>query len=314
MAPPSLRISIGCSVDDLKVYNVNSEEAALISTDKFQGRVVVRIKEFTGEVPPGKERIAHTEYFDEGVGKGNTWSIQLQGRFLKDVNANDLVWGNQFEKPIRDILPWGTSVALNALGYIDPNLKHDIYADRPWAFSPLIATMTRVNVARVPAAAEAKTAEDAFKSEDWPPFPQGAVKGGDGSYVHDDTSALLLKEGSEEIDPQLEEDGVADLSTVRSLKGGRGGNEHAHQRRAQFWKEHVRERVLIGRKDLVTTTTFDNGFIDFNTLRLELPYTNGMGFDLKKYWDGQPVRFYCKDKSDDTVFFVVEFTINELKT
>jgi hypothetical protein len=31
-----------------------------------------------------------------------------------------------------------------------------------------------------------------------------------------------------------------------------------------------------------------------------------MGFDLKKYWDGQPVRYICKDKTDDTVFFVVQ--------
>ena len=32
----------------------------------------------------------------------------------------------------------------------------------------------------------------------------------------------------------------------------------------------------------------------------------GMGFDLQHYWDGQPVRYFCKDASTGTVFFVVE--------
>jgi len=56
-----------------------------------------------------------------------------------------------------------------------------------------------------------------------------------------------------------------------------------------------------------------------------------MGFDLKKYWDGQPVRFYCasgssaakrrhadepltsgKNNKTDEVAFVVEFQIESL--
>jgi hypothetical protein len=41
-----------------------------------------------------------------------TWSMQMQGRFLQPVSADDVVFGNLFQKAIRDYLPYGTSAAL----------------------------------------------------------------------------------------------------------------------------------------------------------------------------------------------------------
>lgn len=226
------------------------------------------------------------------------------GRLLKDVPAENLVWGNLFEKPIRDRLPWGTSAALKAVSYIDPSLKQDIYADKPWAFSPLIATMTRINVTHVPDAASAKNAEELFGLPSVPAFPHGATEP-EGTYVHDDTSALLLKDGTNEIDPAVED--FADMSTVRELKDPNSG----HKKRFTFWGSAAhREAVSFTPSDLATMV-FDNGFLDFNTLRLELPYTGGMGFDLLNYWDGQPVRFYLRDERDEEVFLIVEFQITD---
>lgn len=31
---------------------------------------------------------------------------------MKDVSADDVVFGNVFDQPIRDQLPWGTSIAV----------------------------------------------------------------------------------------------------------------------------------------------------------------------------------------------------------
>lgn len=42
------------------------------------------------------------------------------------------------------------------------------------------------------------------------------------------------------------------------------------------------------------TTDFCYGFLSFPSLALNLP--GGVSFDLKKYWDGQPVRFVCVDR------------------
>ena len=45
------------------------------------------------------------------------------GRFLRPTNADDCVFGNTFDKPIRDRLPFGTGAALKAISYIDPSLE-----------------------------------------------------------------------------------------------------------------------------------------------------------------------------------------------
>lgn len=39
-------------------------------------------------------------------------SSSRAGQFLDDVNADDILFGNVFENPIRDHLPWGTSIAV----------------------------------------------------------------------------------------------------------------------------------------------------------------------------------------------------------
>ena len=42
------------------------------------------------------------------------------GRFLDEVDTDELVFGNLFQKPIRDQLPWGTSIAIKAMQYVLP--------------------------------------------------------------------------------------------------------------------------------------------------------------------------------------------------
>ena len=39
----------------------------------------------------------------------------IVGRFLDPVDADDLVFGNMFEKPIKSQLPWGSSIAIKAM-------------------------------------------------------------------------------------------------------------------------------------------------------------------------------------------------------
>lgn len=43
-----------------------------------------------------------------------------QGRFLKPTSADDIMFGNVFEKPIRDSLPWGTAIAMRFIKYETP--------------------------------------------------------------------------------------------------------------------------------------------------------------------------------------------------
>jgi len=147
---PQLRVSAGSSLSSLSVLAPNYDETGAldVSSDLFEGKIAVRIRDFAGEVGGGKERKTTTEsdYFD--VHTGLTWSMAIQGRFKKEVNADDVLYGNVFEKPIRDHLPYGTAAALKFVNFVDPSLEQDIYADKPWALSPLVATMNYLNASK----------------------------------------------------------------------------------------------------------------------------------------------------------------------
>ncbi|CAD6932310.1 unnamed protein product [Tilletia controversa] len=294
--PPSLKVSVGSSVDSLHPVKVNHElSPTTVSNAAFQGRIGIRVKNYHGYAPEGTEPKKDSVYFEgDGYGRSMTWSIQIQGRFLDGVSAEDLVFGNQFDKPIKQLLPVY------------------LYADEPWAFSPLIGTMYRVNVQRLPQDPESSSAEDLFKLTGWPTFPtpEGNEDMKEAQYVQDDTSALFyLPSSSSEIDESL----GADVGTVHNLRGtGSEANPHAEKARANFFhSEEHRKKVKFTARDVVTAD-FANGFLDFNDLAVILPYTAGMKFDLKRMWDGRPVRYFCKNKSTGQVYFVIEFNIMDL--
>lgn len=281
---PSLKISAGASADALQTVAVNHDDApTIIDSPLFHGRIAVRIKNFTGSDPDGVEHRKDTPYFSANHGKNQSWSMQIQGRFKSTVNADDLVFGNEFDKPIKDHLPYGTGVALQFVKLVDPNLEHDLYAQKPHAWSPYLATMPRINSVKL---------DDAKESVDsWPAFPTHP------DYVQDDITSLIPAQLAEK-----------EKDTVANFKG----IDKAHEYRQRFLgnKAH-RTQIQVDDSQLVTADFF-NGFIDFNDLTLHIPFSGGLKFDLKKYWDGQPVRYICKDRKTDKVFFVIQFDIVDL--
>lgn len=78
---PQLRVSAGPSLSSLTVLAPNYDETGVlnVSSNDFEGKIAVRIRDFAGEVGGGKERRAKTEsdYFD--VHTGLTWSMAIQG-------------------------------------------------------------------------------------------------------------------------------------------------------------------------------------------------------------------------------------------
>lgn len=74
---PRLRVLAGPTPTSLVPISniVNTDTPHSISTDRFEGQVVVNIKGFTD--PQG--RVVDTEYFQRLDRKDITWSIQVQG-------------------------------------------------------------------------------------------------------------------------------------------------------------------------------------------------------------------------------------------
>lgn len=75
---PRLRVVAGPSLDTLVPISVNSNESHPITSDAFDGRILVHIKDFTDK----QGSVLHSEYFDREDRKGITWSIQVQGTSL----------------------------------------------------------------------------------------------------------------------------------------------------------------------------------------------------------------------------------------
>lgn len=139
-----LKVSIGGSHTDLHPAHVNDPSRPThVDNAFFKGDIVVRVKNFRGlsqEDGPAKEQDAI--YFDA---TSDTSSVQFSGTIKADLTGDDILFGNDFDEPIKDSLPPGTSLGLKALKWIDPSLETDLYSDRPWAFSPLLATMNLIN-------------------------------------------------------------------------------------------------------------------------------------------------------------------------
>lgn len=58
-----------------------------------------------------------------------------------------MVWGNDFEHPIRDKLPPGFNAAMKIVRYfIDPGLDGDVYADKPYLYGPALSSFNALYV------------------------------------------------------------------------------------------------------------------------------------------------------------------------
>ncbi|KAL5499194.1 hypothetical protein ACEPAH_1712 [Sanghuangporus vaninii] len=253
---PRLRVLAGPSPNSLRPICANTNKPHAINSEVFEGLVVVHIKGF----PDEQGNVLESEYFDRPDRQGVTWSIQVQGRFLQPYSADDILFGNTFDRPLK--LPWGSSAALKFMHFIDPTLEHDLTGQQPWALSPLVSTMPHLTYSphsKIP-----------------PSFPPRQSIGDDDSLLFRPNSSA-----SPATSPSSSED---------SLPANRRESKKSKSRRSHFSRKENRHAVTFGPDD-VLTTDFCYGFITFPELALCLP--GGISFDLAKYWDGQPVRFVC---------------------
>ncbi|KAF7315224.1 hypothetical protein MIND_00036800 [Mycena indigotica] len=297
---PTLRVLAGPSPQQLSPITelVNSNIPFAIRSAQFDGSVVVFIKGLN-QVDPTSQTCAENEYFGRQERSGVTWSIQVQGRFLTPRSSNDILFGNIFERPLK--LPWGTGAALKFMKLIDPTLSHDLTCtatSKPWALSPLVSTMPYLKHTRV----------DANNAP--PKFPSPAS-------ITDDTDSLYLCAASDfptsragtpsSMGSSSSQSSGSSSRSQKSVKKAKSRDVpramSSQQRRSFFSSESHRQAVVFGPNDVITTD-FCYGFLEFApALRLRLP--GGLGFDLARYWDGQPVRFVCcerkceDDGSDD---------------
>nr|XP_031859460.1 uncharacterized protein CI109_005106 [Kwoniella shandongensis]KAA5526532.1 hypothetical protein CI109_005106 [Kwoniella shandongensis] len=195
---PKLRVLIpsksGKGYPPLTPCPVNSTEPTPLETDSFKGNIWVFVKGYSGDEKRGEGE----GYFGKERG-GMTYGIVVKGRFLRDVGGDDVLFGNVFENPIRDHLPWGTSIATKFMYFIDPVMECDIYADKPWALSPALATMSHLSLG----SASSSDSKEVYVSEKSLGFLRESANGKDEEGEKNEISArrkwLGRKENREKV-------------------------------------------------------------------------------------------------------------------
>jgi hypothetical protein len=178
------------------------------------------------------------------------YSISFRFKPHTPINGDDLVFGNDFDNPIRDRLPPGFGTAFKIVKWaVDPGLDGDVYADKPYLYGPLGSSL---NIFRV---GEKKMGE----AEDNEELEVGEA-------------GLVSEEGGE-----------GDGERFRKEKGVPDGEA---ARKKWFLVEENRKRweYEAGR---VYWGDFFNSYLDFNEFALRLP---GFTLPIMQYWDGQGLR------------------------
>jgi hypothetical protein len=129
-----------------KIIAVNTAEPHHISTEHIDVDLNVRIRDYRG-LP--RSSPTSSPYFElpAHAKSGDRYSIGFRFTPKHDINGDDLVFGNDFDHPIRDRLPPGFGTAFKIVKWaIDPGLDGDVYAEKPYLYGPLASSINTFRV------------------------------------------------------------------------------------------------------------------------------------------------------------------------
>ncbi|KAL7409902.1 hypothetical protein BDY24DRAFT_192307 [Mrakia frigida] len=155
-----LRVTIGGNRVDVEIANVNDPARPTeIDTDKFVGRVLVRIRDFDGITSDGAPPNQGTEYF---AGRSRRFAIQIEGRFKEregaaPYDADEIQFGSDFDHLV-DFPRTAFNAGMKVATWVDPATFYEETppSGRPYIMSPYAACMN--TLAAWPAPSRAKDA------------------------------------------------------------------------------------------------------------------------------------------------------------
>ncbi|KAI9762774.1 MAG: hypothetical protein M4579_000126 [Chaenotheca gracillima] len=268
-----LRVTGGPSYDPSthKPVPVNSSEPFHVSNSVCEANINVRIQNYRG-LPHGSPQTS--PYFSQSPHTHDQYSLSFTILPKSPIPGHQLLFGNDFDHPIRDRLPPGFGKAFQIVKWwIDPGIDGDVYADEPYLYGPALSSL---NVLRIGEKAASVAAE-----------PTGDDKG----------SVSILEEG-------------ADGPEAEKIRQDKGLPADGAARKKWFLDEAKRKEWEFEAGRLYHADFF-NPYLDFNEFALKLP---GFSLPIIKYWDGQPlrshsVRYVLKNKETSEVYFVLVFAL-----
>ncbi|KAL9012194.1 MAG: hypothetical protein Q9173_003024 [Seirophora scorigena] len=101
--------------------------------------------EFLAGLPRGSPETS--PYFSQPPHTYDQYSISFSFVPHRTISGESLVFGNDFEHPIRDRIPPGFSAAFKIVKWaIDPGLHGDVYADKPYLYGNALSSINILSV------------------------------------------------------------------------------------------------------------------------------------------------------------------------
>jgi hypothetical protein len=275
-----LRATAGTSYDASthKVIPVNAPETLTFETASIILSLAVRIRKFTG-FPAGSPETS--PYFEHPLHKSDQYSISFSFIPKKDIGGSDLIFGNDFDRPIRDRLPPGFNQAFRIVKwFIDPGLEGDVYADNPYLYGPALSSW---NILRI----GDKVLE---------PPPSDSEANGEQSWKMPNAESFhetVVEEGAEGTGEEVRKEASIPSDSVA--------------RKKFFLTESNRDPFTFEAGRLYQSD-FGNPFLDFNDFSLKLP---GFSLNVIKYIDSRTheLRYTLKNKTSGEIYCVALFTL-----
>ncbi|KAK3720176.1 hypothetical protein LTR37_004000 [Vermiconidia calcicola] len=269
-----LSVTAGPNYHDQQQIPINTSHSHHISSPHLTAQLRIRIQNYRGK-PDNSPTTS--PYFSTPPHEHDLYSLEFTFAPKQDINGHDLVFGNDFDHPIRDKLPPGFQQAFNIVKwFIDPGLYGDVYAEEPYLYGPLLSS---INVLRV----GPKDDKEQERVEE-------------------------VRSNAEEGD-SLQEGGDGDGMEVRRELGI---PDDAAGRKKHFLGSEANLKAFTFEEGREYGNDFFNPYLDFNEFSLKLPRWGmipGITLPIISYWDGQPLRYVMKNRATDEPLFVVIFKL-----
>ncbi|ANB11007.1 hypothetical protein AWJ20_3801 [Sugiyamaella lignohabitans] len=132
------------SVKDMSRSSSTSSNASNSSRTSTSSRLKNYLKKKKSRSPSPSP--ADSPYFEQENHKQDQLSIQFSIRFADPVAGDNLLFGNDFDEPIRDILPYGFSLGYKMFQwYIDPSVEGDPMADKPYLYGRALTSINAIH-------------------------------------------------------------------------------------------------------------------------------------------------------------------------
>ena len=168
-----------------------------------------------------------------------------------DVTGDDLLLGNDFDRPIRDKLPPGFSTAFRIVKwFIDPGIESDVDADKPYLYGPLLSSINTLEVGELRGDGEEHEQEDGDGD---------VAKNGDRVSGKGESKGMADEDTDKDV-RVLEEGGPEDNAAVREELQMPGDSKS----RMKYYLNAAERKNFVFEKGREYRCDFYNPYLDFN--------------------------------------------------